>query len=120
MNETNNTLSNNIFNTNFYKKLTEKHILILEKQKKILLQYILKIADFPTETMNINSSDRLVNFLSLLKEKNTFVDENLSIAQNYINSLKQKEYFINPKEIANLLTEYYNISSNICNFITNI
>ena len=41
MNETNNTLSNNIFNTNFYKKLTEKHILILEKQKKILLQYIL-------------------------------------------------------------------------------
>ena len=120
MNETNNTLSNNIFNTNFYKKLTEKHILILEKQKKILLQYILKIADFPTETININSSDRLVNFLSLLKEKNTFVDENLSIAQNYINSLKQKEYFINPKEIANLLTEYYNISSNICNCITNI
>lgn len=45
------------------------YIAILEKQKSEILQYILKISDYPSDALSADYSSQLVNFLNMLKEK---------------------------------------------------
>ena len=91
--------------------LMHLNISILEKQKKILLQYVLKISDYPSTNLSINSSNKFVEFLSIIKDKISLADENLSIAYDYIDKMKNSNI---------LFDEYTNISSNISNCIIDI
>ena len=102
---------NNFFN------LINSNISILEKQKKILLQYVLKISDCPTTSLSTDSSDELIEFLSHLKEKITITDENISIAHDFLNKIKE----MNNLEFSNtIFDEYSNISSTIFSCILDI
>ena len=91
--------------------LMHLNISILEKQKKFLLQYVLKISDYPSTNLSINSSNKFVEFLSIIKDKISLADENLSIAYDYIDKMKNSNI---------LFDEYTNISSNISNCIIDI
>ena len=100
-----------------FSNLINSTVLILEKQKKILLQYILKISDYPSANLSIDSSNQLIEFLSGLKEKIILVDENISKAYDYLNRIKT----MNTSENSNIIfDEYINISSNISNCIIDI
>ena len=103
----NNGLKLDILADNF-SLLIHSNISILEKQKKILLQYVLKISDFPSTNLSINSSNKLIEFLSNLKKKLVLVDENISKASDYLNKIKN----LDTTENLNILfDEYINISS---------
>ena len=103
----NNGLKLDILADNF-SLLIHSNISILEKQKKILLQYVLKISDFPSTNLSINSSNELIEFLSNLKKKLVLVDENISKASDYLNKIKN----LDTTENLNILfNEYINISS---------
>ena len=91
--------------------LMHLNISILEKQKKILLQYVLKISDYPSTNLSINSSNKFIEFLSIIKDKIAFADKNLSIAYDYIDKIKNSNIPFD---------EYTNISSNISNCIIDI
>lgn len=78
--EKNNILTNfsNIINAN---------VTILKKQKSEVLQYILKISDYPSDISSANYSSHLVDFLNILKENNNKIDKCISNANNYIHKL---------------------------------
>ena len=97
--------------------LLNSNILILEKQKKILLQYILKISDAPSTNLSMEASNQLIEFLSALKEKILLVDKNISMANDYFNKLKKLDTIEN---LNNIFEEYVDISSSISNCIINI
>lgn len=97
--------------------LLNSNILILEKQKKILLQYILKISDAPSTNLSMEASNQLIEFLSALKEKILLVDKNISMANDYFNKLKKLDTIEN---FNNIFEEYVDISSSISNCIINI
>ena len=97
--------------------LLNSNILILEKQKKILLQYILKISDYPSTNLSTEASNQLIDFLSILKEKILLVDENISISHEYFNKFKKLDSVENFK---NIFEEYVNISSSLSNCIIDI
>lgn len=105
-----------VFIENF-SKLINSTLLILEKQKKILLQYILKISDYPSANLSMDSSNELIEFLSRLKEKIVLVDGNISKAHDFINKLKNLN---NTENLDIFFDEYINISSNISNCIIDI
>ena len=105
-----------VFIENF-SKLINSTLLILEKQKKILLQYILKISDYPSANLSMDSSNQLIEFLSRLKEKIVLVDGNISKAHDFINKLKNLN---NAENLSIFFDEYINISSNISNCIIDI
>ena len=58
INSQNNVLTDNFLN------LIQSNILILKQKKKVLLQYILKISDYPSTNLSVNSSNQFIEFLS--------------------------------------------------------
>ena len=97
--------------------LISLNISILEKQKKILLQYILKISDYPSTNLSMESSNQLIEFLSALKEKIQLIDKNISIAHNYFSKLKKLD---NVENLNNIFKGYTDTSSSLSNCIIDI
>ena len=111
INSQNNVLTDNFLN------LIQSNILILKQKKKVLLQYILKISDYPSTNLSVNSSNQFIEFLSFIKEKILLIDENLSKAYDYLNKIKNSNTI---GDFKTLFEEYTNISSNISNCIIDI
>ena len=107
-----NTLTNEINEIikNFL-NIINSNILILKKQKKILLQYILKISDYPSDILSTDSATQLIKFLTMLKEKNTQIDEYISKSNNYIknlNVIKDSKNIENPNILFKDFSEFSN------------
>lgn len=116
MDNLNINLQNNILIDNFF-KLIHSNILILEQKKKFLLQYILKISEYPSTNLSIDSSNQFIEFLSVIKEKILLVDDNLSKTYDYLNKIKKSNTI---EDFKTFFEEYTNISFNVSNCIIDI
>lgn len=96
------------------------YIAILEKQKSGILQYILKISDYPSDVSSADYSSQLVNFLNMLKEKNNKIDECISSANNYIHKLKIIKASNDIESLDIPFKDFNEISSNISSCIINV
>ena len=92
---------------NFFLSSINSNIEILNKHRQILLQYTLKVTDYPTDDTTKETVDNIVKFLSNLTENLTLTDESISSLKNF-----QQKY--NCIEITdNIIDEYVNISTKI-------
>ena len=105
----------NIFNNeqelknlmNFFLSSINSNIEILNKHRQILIQYTLKVTDYPTDDTTKETVDNIVKFLSNLTEILALTDESISSLKNF-----QQKY--NCIEITdNIIDEYVNISTKI-------
>ena len=92
---------------NFFLSSINSNIEILNKHRQILIQYTLKVTDYPTDDTTKETVDNIVKFLSNLTENLTLTDESISSLKNF-----QQKY--NCIEITdNIIDEYVNISTKI-------
>ena len=92
---------------------------LLESHKQILLNYIEKIADFPIENVNPDTSDSLVSFLTDLKNYINLIDIKCSM----LNTFKQKidtENKYTVELLNGIYKEYNEISTDMFNNLIKI
>ena len=110
------TLNNNIeineILTNF-SNIINTYITILERQKSEILQYILKISDYPSDVSSTDYVSQLVDFLNMLKEKNNKIYKCISSANNYIRKLDIIKSSNNIESLDKLFKDFNEIVNNI-------
>lgn len=95
-------------------------VTILEKQKSEILQYILKISDYPSDVSFADYSSQLVDFLNMLKEKNDKIDKCISNANDYIHNLDIIKASNDIVALDIFFKDFNEISSNISTCIINV
>ena len=93
---------------------------ILKKQKSEILQYILKISDYPSDVSFAAYSSQLVDFLNMLKEKNDKIDKCISNANDYIHNLDIIKASNDIVALDIFFKDFNEISSNISTCIINV
>ena len=109
---------NNFINT--FSNLLKANLFVLKKQKKILLQYVQQISDYPIPIPSVDSSNQLINFLSMLKEKINLVDSNISKATDLLNKLDTFETSNTLEDSSIFSDDFTNVSNDISNCIINL
>lgn len=92
---------------------------ILENHKQILMNYILKIADFPTENIETNIANLVVSLLTNLKDCMSIIDNTTLMLNNFKDKLNNKDNY-NIESLNVFLTEYNDISTAMSNNIIKI